>query len=181
MRDRKVAVRYARALLTSLSDPASREKAEEFLLALGDAMERSVDLRDSLLNPAIPRSTRKTVLDSLADRHGAPTEVKSFLDVVLANGRMGAVPSIARVFREERERAEGIVRVSVESARSMPQEQADRAKSALERLTGKRVHMSIAVNPSLIGGAVTRVGSMVYDGSLKTQLDVLRRRINEEA
>ena len=178
MKDRKLATRYARALLSSLPDAGTASAAADFLDGLADAMERSPDLRDVLLNPSFPRSQRKRVLEALADAHQIPARVKSFLSVVNDHGRTARLPSIAAVFREVLEEAEGIVPVTVNSAMRMSPDQEERTKTTLERVTGRKVRLTINVDPALIGGAVANVGSKVYDGSLKTQLNLLRRRMS---
>ncbi len=178
MKDRKLATRYARALLSALPDADTKQTASEFLTALAEAMERSPELRDVLLNPAYKRSQRKAVLDGLADTYHAPAKVKSFLGVVIDQGRTDHLPSIAVVFREVLEESAGIVAVTVDTAMKMSSEQEATAQTTLEKLTGRQVRLTVNVDTTLIGGAVARVGSMVYDGSLKTQLNLLRRRMS---
>ncbi|MDX1388242.1 MAG: ATP synthase F1 subunit delta [Acidobacteriota bacterium] len=179
MKDRKLATRYARALLSALPDDDTQQKAAAFLTALADAMERSPDLRDVLLNPAYSRAQRRAVLDGIADSYGAPAKVKSFLGVVNDQGRAGHLPSIAIAYRDALEEAAGIVAVTVDAAMKMSADQEATTKTTLEKVTGRRVRLTVNIEPSLIGGAVARVGSRVYDGSLKTQLNLLRRRMSE--
>jgi F-type H+-transporting ATPase subunit delta len=178
MKDRKLATRYARALLSTLPDAGTAKTASDFLTALADAMERSPDLRDVLLNPAYQRSQRQGVLDALADDARVPPRVKSFLRVVNDHGRTDHLPAIAEVFREVLEEAEGIVPVTLETAMTMSPDQQANTRTTLEKVTGRRVRLTVNVDPGIIGGAVARVGSTVYDGSLKTQLNVLRRRMS---
>lgn len=180
MRDRKLAARYARALLATLSDDRAAKPAEEFLHALVAAMERSPELRDVVLNPAVARTARKAVLTTLADQHNAPRQVRSFLAIVVEHGRTAHLAEIARAFGEAREQAAGIVPVTLETAAPLPSDLVQRARAVLEKLTGRKVRMRVAVEPSHLGGAVARIGSRVYDGSLKTQLGILRRRMAAE-
>ncbi len=133
-----------------------------------------------LLNPAIPASARIQVLASLAERAGLAKRVVSFLHTVVDKGRIGQLPAIAREFQQTREKAQGIAAATVSTVAPLPPDLADRVRQSLERLTGQRVRMTCALDPSLIGGVVTRVGSMVYDGSLRTQLLDLRRKMVEE-
>src|SRR5262245_9823896 len=98
--DRKLATRYARALLAVLSDPAQAEAAEAFLVALRDAIERSTELRTALLDPVIPASARNSLLQALADQHGMPPRLKNFLRAVVEHGRTPVLPTIADVYRE---------------------------------------------------------------------------------
>lgn len=180
MKDRKLAVRYARALLAVLPDPASAEAADEFLTALAEAIEASAELRDVLRNPATPLSARKGVLFGLAEAHGATRYLKNFLGTVTDHGRAGALPAIARVFREEREAMLGVVPATVTTAVELPGDVRQRVTAALERLAGHRVRLTLLVDPALVGGAVSQIGSTVFDGSVRTQINRLHRRMAEE-
>jgi len=179
MRDRKLATRYARALLATL-DAGQAQNVDAFLAALSQAITTSRDLRDVLLNPGIPRAARTAVLVALAKQHDMPAEVGSFMRVVVAHGRAGNLPEIATAFGEAREEAAGIVPVELQTAAPLPQDLQNRARSILEKLTGKQVRLRFRVDPSRLGGAVAKIGSKVYDGSLRTQLDILRRRMTAE-
>jgi F-type H+-transporting ATPase subunit delta len=179
MKDRKVAVRYARALLSAISMPEQAVSVDRFLTGLGDAM-READFRDLMLDPALPRSTRKAALTDLVQRAGLDERVTNFLSMLIDNNRIGSLPSIAEVFHEERERAQGIVPAEITTAVPLTDEMKGRARAAVEKLTGRKVRLTSRVEPELIGGAVTRVGSTVYDGSLRTQLTQLRRKMDQE-
>jgi len=177
MKDRKLATRYARALFTALPDPHAREAADAFLSALGRAIASSPELELLFLNPAVPRRTKKAVLAKLAQGSGAGKAVASFLAVVVDHGRAGQIPAIAQAFHSVREEAEGIVHATITTAFPLASDLEAAARAALERLTGKRVRLNASVDRGLIGGAVTQIGSTVYDGSLRTQLANLRRRM----
>jgi len=177
MKDRKLAMRYARALLSVLDDPVVLERTDAFLAALGGAIEASADLRAALLDPAVPRAARKKILRGLAEQRGLPATVASFLGTVVDNNRVAALPVIAAVFHEERERRMGVVAAELTTATPLGKDLQERARAAVERLTGSRVRLTCRVEPALIGGAVTRIGSTIYDGSLRTQLDRLKRRM----
>jgi F-type H+-transporting ATPase subunit delta len=180
MRDRKLATRYARALLAALPDLDIADSTESFLRHLAEAMDASAELRDALLNPGVPRTTRKRALKSLAESAGMPAHVSKFLEVVVDHNRVAALPSIARMFREAIEQARGIVPATLTTASPLEADLEARARAALEKLTGRKIRLSLLVDPALIGGAVARVGNAVYDGSLRTQLAVLKRRMAEE-
>lgn len=180
MKDRILASRYARALLATLPDARAAESADEFLTAVAEAMRQSAELRDVMLNPAVSRSTRKALLTALARNHRMPRQVSNFLCIVADHGRTGALPTIARVFHEEKEEALGIVAVALRSAVPLSRDLQERARAAFEKLTQRKVRLDCSVDPSLVGGAVTRVGSTIYDGTLETQLRVLGRRMSGE-
>jgi F-type H+-transporting ATPase subunit delta len=180
MKDRKLATRYARALLSALPDPARSEAAGSFLSSLGAAMRESPEFRSLMLDPAFPASARKSALLDLA-RHARQSETTAnFLTTLVDNGRCAALPSIAEVFLEERERMLGIVPAELVTASPVSDQQRQRVARALETMTGSSVRLTCSLDSSLLGGAVTRVGSMVYDGSLRTQLNDLRRKMSQE-
>jgi F-type H+-transporting ATPase subunit delta len=180
MTDRKLAARYARALLAALPDTSSQDLAGALLDALAAAMAAEPQLRKSLVDPGVPSASKLKILSSLTDSLGAPEFTRGFLATVVANGRTAALPTIAAVFREERERAQGIVTGTLTTASPIGDDLASRAAAALSRLSGRRVHLQLRVDPELLGGAVAQVGSMVYDGSVRTQLGRLKNRITTE-
>jgi F-type H+-transporting ATPase subunit delta len=179
MKDRKLAFRYARALLSVIHDSNTVERIDEFLAALVQALAESPDLRSAMLDPAVPRSARTKLLRAMVEQNGLPTEVGNFFETLVDNNRIAALDAIAVVFHEERERQQGIVAAEMSTATPITEEMKQRARSALERVTGAKVRLTCSVKPDLIGGAVTKIGSTVYDGSLRSQLEQLRRTMAE--
>jgi F-type H+-transporting ATPase subunit delta len=181
MKNRKLASRYAQALLDALAEPPAQEQADRFLTGLAEAMQASTELRDLLLDPAVPRSSRAKALGILAEQQGAPAlMMKNFLATVVDHGRTADLPEIAEVFHELREKSLGIVAATLTTAAPIDPSLQSRAQQALESLTGQRVNLEFNVEPSLIGGAVAQVGSQVFDGSLRTQLGRMRRKMVQE-
>lgn len=180
MKDRKLAVRYARALFAVYPDPARNEPVSRFLINLGKSISGSRELRDRLLDPAVPRSKRAAVLTGLAQQVGLPQGVSNFLTTLVDNNRVAALPAIAAVFAEMREKALGIVPAEITTATPLAADQRQRAEDVIQKLTGLKVRLTCKVERGLIGGAITRIGSTIYDGSLRTRLQQLRRRMVEE-
>ena len=180
MKDRKLAARYARALLAVLPDPSAAAAADAFLTALADAMSSQPMLRDVLLNPTIPATTQKNVLVALAEAHGATQEMKNFLSTVADHGRTVALPAIAEIFHEVLDAERGVVAATLTTAMALPADLEKRVEAALQRLSGRSVKLSLQIDPTLIGGVVTQVGSNIFDGSVRTQLERLHRRMAEE-
>jgi F-type H+-transporting ATPase subunit delta len=180
MRDRKLASRYAGALLSVFSDPTQAATTDEFLMALSQVMDESAEFRDLLLDPAFPQSKRKEVLNTLVSERGLPTRLSNFLATLVDNNRVGALPTIAQVFHEMREEALGIVPAEITTATPLDEAQRERTKGAIEKMMGRKVRLDCKVEPNLIGGAVTKIGSKIYDGSLRSHLNELRRRMAQE-
>jgi len=180
MKDRKLASRYARALLSSLPNQHMAEQADQFLTVIREALDETPGFRDLLFDPAVPRATRKQVLRTLAEHAEMPAQVGNFLATVVDHNRTTSLASIAEVYHEERERAAGVVPAEITTAWPLSDDLKERTQRALEEMTGRNVRLTANLDPTLLGGAVTQVGSTVYDGSLKTQLDQLRRKMTQE-
>ena len=180
MKDRRLGVRYAQALLSVLSNPDQAASADEFLTGIRRAMQQPGEFRRFLMDPAVPSAKRVEVLRNLAELKSQPKEVGNFLETLVDHSRASALPTIAEVFHELREKGMGIVPADIATATPMPDDQRQRAQSALEKMTGRKVTLTCRVDPDLLGGAVTRIGSKIYDGSLRTQLTQLRRRMAQE-
>jgi F-type H+-transporting ATPase subunit delta len=179
MRDRRLADRYARALLSTLDD-SDAEKADRFLTAMQAAVRESRELRILMNDPSVPRSRRKAALGALAAHFELPTKVVNFLNTLADNKRTAALPSIADRFRHAREEAMGIVSAEIRTPLPMNDDLREQARASLEKLTGRTVRLDCTLDADLIGGAVTQIGSTVYDGSLRTQLQRLRRKMTQE-
>ena len=180
MRDRKLASRYARALLASLPDKHAAEDADHFLAAIREALAESPEFRDLMHNPAVPKSTREEILRSLAKESGMPQQVGNFLATVVDHSRSSSLASIAEVFHEEREAAAGVVPAEITTAWPLTEELKQRTLRALRSMTGREIRLTTKLEPAILGGAVTKIGSKIYDGSLRTQLAQLRRRMSQE-
>lgn len=180
MKDRKLATRYARALLSALPDAGEQTAADEFLTALATSLHDNPAFRAYLLDPAHPASAKGALLRELAETHRAPMRVVGLLATVVANRRLANLASIAQVFHEERERAQGRVSATVVTAAPLTPELHARTREALEKLSGRKVNLTAEVDAALLGGAIARIGSMVYDGSLRTQLARLRQSMGKE-
>jgi len=173
-------MRYASALLAVLSDPAQAAAVDEFLQAISHAIDESTEFKALLLNPAMLRQDRLKVLQAIAREKGMPEPVMRFLAQIVDHNRTATLQSIAELFHQEREKRVGIVPVEMTTASPLSADLIQRSQNALERLTGRKVRLNCQVDPAILGGAMTVVGSTVYDGSLRTQMNQLRRRMAQE-
>ena len=180
MRDRKLASRYARALLGSIREPQTREAVDTFLQTLARAIDSSEGTRTSLFDPAVPRARRVEALRALARAAGMPETIENFLALLVDRNRLRVLTSIAQVYHELREREAGIVPAEVTTATPLSAELRERLRAALERASGAQVRLVCTVAPAILGGATARVGGQVYDGSLRTQLTRLRARMADD-
>ena len=175
-----LAQRYAAAL----ADAAfARNEVENVKRGLGEfsaIYESSPELRNALTTPAIGPETKKAVIGELAQKMGLDVEVKNFLFVLVDHGRTGILSEIRRAFEMEVNARMGIVDASVTSARELSMDEKSQLTQTLERVTGKRVQAQYQLDASLIGGTTVRIGSTIYDGSVREQLNRLRTRLEAQ-
>ncbi|MCK6545893.1 ATP synthase F1 subunit delta [Myxococcota bacterium] len=168
--------RYAQALLESINhDKATTlEKALEELSGFAKIFDSTFELRNSLLNPAFTRPERTKVLGALLDKLAYSKTVRRFIELIAERDRMPEIGDIADAFRQLADEHRGRIRAEVQSAAPLSAESTDRLKKVLERTTGKSIDLELTVNPALIGGIKARVGSLVFDGTISSELERLR-------
>jgi len=172
-----VARRYAKALFELSKEAGQVAEVVGELTAMGDLLEGNPELHDVLFRPLHPVAQRRAVLDGVTDRIGASTTVQSFFSLLIDQRRLVDFPAI----REEVERLAsedaGLRRAEVVSAGPLRDDQLERLRRALATRTGGEVEVSVRVDPSLLGGVIAKIGDLVFDGSLRTQLRQLRANL----
>lgn len=153
-----------------------RRELADFLALVRESRELSL-LLDS---PAVPRASKRSVIEALAKQMGASRTLRNFLWVVVDRGRTRLLPEIEVAFDQRLDERQGIVRADVTSAHALADPEKAELRQALERLTGKRVEAEYRLDPALLAGTVVRLGSTIYDGSIRTQLQRLRERLASE-
>ena len=169
-----LARRYARALLSIGADRKNTDKLGADLRAFAQAMKTSEELAMLLGNPAFPRADRKKIVDALAQRFGTDPTVRTFLYLLLDKERLSQLPAISREVDAAIEAAAGRISAEVTSAKPLTSAQLAQITAALEKLSGKKVQIVRKEDPELLGGVVAKVGDIIYDGSVRTQLRQLR-------
>ena len=175
-----VAMRYARALMEVVTSPAmgmDPGRALEELRAINEMIAESDDLRNALLSPAVSVPRKKAVLARLLEPFGASPGVRNFLFVVINHRRIDELPAIVEAFDALLDQRLGLVRADVSSADLLTDAQKGSLEAELSRLSGKRAKLTFIIDPSLIGGVVAKMGSRVYDGSVRGQLEKLRIKL----
>jgi F-type H+-transporting ATPase subunit delta len=179
-----VAARYANALADVVTAPGSAlspQKAVAELRAFQAALDESHELREALATPAVPASRKKAVVGRIADVLGASRVARNFLFVLIDHRRVGSLASIVQQFEDVIDARLGFARADVTSAVPLDERQRADLGAELERITGKRIRAHFGVDAALIGGAMARIGSTVYDGSVRGQLASLERRLTAES
>jgi F-type H+-transporting ATPase subunit delta len=172
-----IARRYATALADVVIKSGEIETAKSELRAWEQLISGNADLLSAFRNPSIQHSSKEKVLESLIEKVKPSRTTGNFLRVLLRNGRLTDLNEINEKFDAVLEERSGSVIAEVTSAREISAAQANELKMNLERLTGKQVRLNYSIDPSLIGGVVTQIGSTVYDSSIKTQLENLKEEL----
>lgn len=175
-----VARRYAQALTEEAQSTGQLEAVDADVALLASTLEGSRDLRNALTSPVVPAHKKTAVLDRLFG--GEVSDLTGrFLGLLVEKQRDGQIPDILEAYRALRDERTGTVEATVRTARPLSADEADRLKRALEARSGKTVRMDLRVEPALIGGLVVRLGDVVYDRSVRHQLDTLRGQLAQRA
>jgi F-type H+-transporting ATPase subunit delta len=179
-----LANRYANALVDVILAPQSTLKPEDAVAQLRAAAEmvaQSAELRNALLTPAIQTSRKRAAMGKLLTETGAAQIIRNFINVVIDHGRIGILTEIREAFELALDERLGFARAEVTSAEALDEQRSAGLEAELSRLTGKRMRLHFAVDPELLGGVTARIGSTLYDGSLRGQLQQMRRELTEQS
>jgi F-type H+-transporting ATPase subunit delta len=171
--------RYARALIDVLYPEKAeigQQQLQQFLSLLTD----QPDARRLLENPAMAGDRRKRLLNDLSGALNLDRRVANFIGILVDRDRLSLLDEIIQTYQKFLDEKLGIVRARVTAAYSLDPGQQKELMARLEKATGKQIRMEVAVDPSLIGGLVAQVGSTIYDGSVRHQLQAFRSRFREE-
>jgi F-type H+-transporting ATPase subunit delta len=177
MTSRAAATRYARALF----DVALAER-QDLVQIDGELTGTSTlvqGLQRALFNPAIPASRKRAVVEQLLSLSPVNPILSRVLLLLADRDRLVLLPDLAEAYRSRLMDHQQIVRARVTTAVELPADRVSALQQGLVEATGRRVDLSVAVDPSILGGAVARIGSTVYDGSITTQLEKLKQRLVE--
>jgi len=175
-----VAQRYAAALADVAIERKGAHEYKRELAEFASAYALSQDLRNFLATPAISREAKHAVIEKLAERLGVGHAVRNFLYVISDNRRMEALGEIRQAFESQLNDRLGIAEALVTSARELSPGEKEELNQALIHLTGKKIEAQYHLDEKLIGGAMVRIGSTIYDGSVREQLNRLRTRLEQE-
>jgi F-type H+-transporting ATPase subunit delta len=174
-----LARRYARALL----DIGREEGQVRRVLSEGERFAGLLDdapvLREVLEASHINRRDKQAALEGTVSRAEFLPVTMNFLRLLVDKRRMNILPQILSELRRMVEELEGVERVEVVSAAPLPEAQREFLKSVLEKRTGKKIELEETLDPAVLGGMVVKVGSTVYDGTVRTQLVQMRENLQK--
>lgn len=172
-----MARRYAAALADVVVERGESAEVQNELSRWESMMASSPALLEVFRNPTIPYDQKRNVLDALIARTHVRTITANFLQVLLRNQRLTDLGEINGRFARELDERSGVVVAHVSTARPVPPTVQEGLSVRLSGLTGRRVKLQFSVDEDLIGGVSTRIGSTIYDGSVRTQLQQIRERM----
>ena len=176
---RASAARYARALLDVAITESDPERAEQELATFVDVVAGHPDLQRVLANPVVSAADKRALVQRVVERLALNTPAARVLLLLAARGRLPLLPDLLDVYRERLLEHRRIVRAEVTTAAPLPPQRVAELQERLASVTGRAVTMTTKVDPSIIGGVITRIGSTVYDGSVATQLAKFRDRLEQ--
>ena len=175
-----VATRYARALVEAVLNPAAAlepKLAAEELHSFQELLAGGSELRNVLLSPAVTASRKRAVVAKFAGMMPLSRIVRNFLYVLIDRRRILILDEIVDAYKVILDERLGVVRADVKSARPLSGEQQSALQVELSRISGNEVRCNYAVDEDLLGGVVAKIGSTIYDGSVRAQLNALKQRL----
>ncbi len=177
MKQTILARRYAKALFAVGKENDAYEAYNDTLQGIAGLYTTTPEVADALTNPLYPVDVRMKVMAGLIDSIKVDKVLANFLNLLVEKKRAEFLPEIAEEFKIMVDDAKNISHGTVISAVELSSDMQAKVQATLEKLTGKKVELSTSVDPSLIGGIVAKVGDLVLDGSIRTQLAGLKDSI----
>ena len=179
---RTSANRYAKALFdVALSENTDLSKIGNDLSEITEVLTENTELTEAAQRSGVPDTARKALMEQIAGRLGVAEQVKKLLVVLTEKRKLNLLRDLADAYRERLLAHQNIVRADVTSAVPLSENRTKALADSLSMVTGKKVELQVSVDPELLGGVVARIGSTVYDGSVKTQLQRLRQELVEQS
>jgi F-type H+-transporting ATPase subunit delta len=173
--------RYARAFTEVVVDrKLDPRKVEDELWAFVSIVESAPNLRAIWENPSVDARQKRAVLDHIVAHVGASRMLRNFIAVLIDHHRVAALPEIARQFEIDINERLGLADAEVTSARELNDSEKHALEARVGEVTGKKVRARYKTDSSVLGGAVVKVGSTIYDGSIHGQLQKLKEALSSQ-
>ena len=180
MTNRTAATRYARALLeVALKEKADLDRVERELASIVDLFTQHKALAQALLNPVVPVPRKRAAMDALMARGQLLPMVSKLLSLLAERDRLVLLPDLLQSYRDRLLDHRNIVRAEITTTTPLAADRVKAIEASLARASGRTVTLSAKVDPAIIGGVVTRIGSTIYDGSVTRQLEKMRERLQQ--
>jgi len=177
MTQRTAAARYARALFDVALAEDDPQLVEQQLTTVVEVFTGHADLWRAVTNPAVPVQKKRAVVDELLPQLALQPVVHKLIAMMAGRDRLLLLPDLLDTYRTRLLDHQEVVRADVTTAVPLAPERAEALKDKLTAITGRKVLMQTTTNTDIIGGVVARIGSTVYDGSVKRQLERMQERL----
>ena len=177
MKNLSVARRYAKALMLIAQEDGRAEEYREELAAVAGLMQREPTLEQAVSNPLYASEGRRNVLQVVIEKAGLSQTMRSFLLLLFDKGRIGFLGPINYSYQKLADELKGIARASLVSATELSSDAVEKIRTSLSNMVGKDIILDFSQDAELIGGVVTKIGDLVLDGSIKTQLSNMRQSL----
>lgn len=174
-----IARRYAEALADVATARNQVEQIDNEVRVFAEMMKSSRELHDMFASPIVSQTDKLKVLEALIARTRTGQMTANLLRTMLGHYRLHHVAEVYEQFRREMNERNGLIVAEVTTAAEIGAAEQAKLGRTLEQMTGKQVEFKFKTDPSLIGGVVTRIGSVVYDGSVRTQLQEIKVRLKQ--
>ena len=175
-----VTARYARAFADAVFNlKMDAVQAQNDVSQFASMVSTSPELRSLMDNPAVPLAQKLNLIDALVATTGASKQVRNFIAILVEKRRLRLLTEIAAQLKAEINDRLGVAEAEVASARELSAEERSLLEERLKKVTGKMIRAAYERDPGVIGGAKVRVGSTIYDGSVRGQLRKLRETLAE--
>ena len=171
--------RYARSLTDVVLEKNLEPEVTGDLKTYGEIFRAVPDLLEALDTPAIPREAKEKLLDEVMAQHPVNPVTSNFLRILLRHNRIRFFSQILEIYLKAINERKGIVSATVTTAAQLSKQEIERLAERLAAVTGKLVNIELRTDADLLGGVVVQVGSTVYDGSVRTRLAEVKRRLSE--
>jgi len=171
--------RYARALVDLGAEQKMVEQYGEELSRISATVAGNELLRLLLESPTLPLEKKSAIIGDIADALGLSSGMRNFIGLLLEKDRLKYVGQITSDYQQFADERSGILRAQVSTAAELSSAQQDAIRAGLEQKTGKRIELSVKIDPALLGGLKTEFGGKVYDGSIRTQLKRIENTLNK--
>jgi F-type H+-transporting ATPase subunit delta len=179
MTNRTAATRYARALLdVAVAEKADLDQVERDLAAIVDLFTQHKALAQVLLNPVVPVPRKRAAMDALTARGNLLPMVAKLLGLLAERDRLVLLPDLLSAYRDRLLQHRNVVRAEITTTTPLPADRVKAIEASLARASGRTVSLSANVDPGIIGGVVTRMGSTIYDGSVTRQLQRMKEKLS---
>jgi F-type H+-transporting ATPase subunit delta len=172
-----IARRYAIALADVATERGEAAAVQEELLGWGAMIASNALLKEAFSNPTVPYDQKRKLLEELLQRTKVRQTTANFLQVLLRNQRLGEINEVNKWFGLILDERSGVVAAEITTARPVAPESVEALRKKLATISGRKVRLKFTTDADLIGGMVARIGSTVYDGSIRNQLHEMELKL----